>query len=133
MNLPEIRQSIHNKLLRLRALDRLVMSSTFAVALTMAKDDPPLDNPDALELWIDRTLKKDLDDLSIGSLRMKASKLKITFYTSYNKPDLILKIIEAQNARKAQEVSNGVPSENGGHNAPNTDGVGCSLPVPTSV
>lgn len=115
MDLLTIQATIHNRLLKLRALDRLVFSKQFGAALAMAKDEPPLDNPDALELWIEKTLQKDLDDLSMGQLRVRASKLKIPFYTSYNKADLILKILEVQNARKAQTTPVGVPSENGRH------------------
>ncbi len=129
MNLQSIQFAIHSKLLRLRALDRIVTSANFAVAMKLAEEDPTpfLDNPDALEAWMDRVLKKDLDDLSIGSLRTKASKLKIPFYTSFNKPNLILKIIEAQRARKAQEALNGLCPENNGHSAEHSDVVRCEL------
>lgn len=129
MNLQEIQYVVHNKLLRLRALDRIVTSANFAVAMKLAEEDvtPFLDNPDALEAWMDRVLKKDLDDLSIGSLRTKASKLKIPFYTSFNKPNLILRIIEAQRARKAQEATNGLCTENVGHNSVSSHDIGCQI------
>lgn len=81
----------------------------------MAKDEPPLDNPEALEAWVERTLEKDLDDLSMGQLRVRASKLKIAFYTSYNKADLILKILEIQHARKAQATPAGMSPQNSRH------------------
>lgn len=101
MNLQEIRTTVHNRLNRLRALDRIVMSKQFEAALAKSTTDPPIDDPYALEAWIDSILRKELDDMSMGQLRVRASKLRIPFYTSFTKPNLILKIIEVQDARKA--------------------------------
>lgn len=124
MNLLSIRDNVHGRLNKLRALDRLVNSNRFAAAYKLVdQEDYELQmlltnaDVDALEAWIDERLVRELDDMSAREIRNRASKLGIPFYTTYNKSALILKIIEVQtDARKTEQTPVDVPaSQNGSH------------------
>lgn len=116
MDLPKIKDYIHEKLLRLRALDRLVTSRRFEAALKLDPDSEELriafsrESPSLVENWMNKVLIKELDDMSVRELRVRAARLHITFYTTYDKSALILKILEVQeNARKAEQAALDVP------------------------
>ena len=116
MELPKIKGYIHDKLLRLRALDRLVMSRRFEAAFKLDGQSTELltalaqESPALVEGWMNKVLVRELDDMSVRELRVRATKLQIPFYTTYDKTALILKILEVQdNARKAEQAALDLP------------------------
>lgn len=120
MNLQSIRNNVRNRLNKMRALDRIVSSGRFAAALSLGSEDEIAElvkegNAEALDAWVNSKLIKELDDMSMRELRLRASTLSIAFYTTYRKDALIKKIIEVQNARQTQQTSVDVSAEEVGH------------------
>lgn len=91
--LSNLQAAIRKRCLSLRAMDRLVHSTRFQEAF---KIDPNFDvltaDIEAIESWIDSTLKTKLDisELSLRDLRARASKLGLLFVTKYTKDELIV-------------------------------------------
>lgn len=118
MSLMSVRDGVHTRYLKLRALDRIVHSTRFAAAFRLCKeDDTKVDNlieagnADGVEAWVNGILEKELEDLSMRELRTRAHKLGIPYYTTFRKDALILKILEVQSdARKTEQAAVDVPS-----------------------
>lgn len=112
MALSKLRDVIHERLNRIRALDRLVTSKRFEAAFRLDSESSDLlgalahESPDGVEAWMNKVLVKELDDMSVRELRVRATRLQIPFYTTYTKTALILKILEVQeDARKAEQAA----------------------------
>lgn len=108
-----VRKDVHAKCLSFRALDRLVHSEAFEQAMKLDPDNIWVQfalingDSDFIEAWIDKTLKKDIGEMSLRELRNLASKLGIPNYTACSKDILLIRI---HNARAAKEDVSGVSS-----------------------
>lgn len=111
MTLSEVVDKIHKKCLDFRSLDRIVNSEAFAEALRLDPNNIWVQfalingNSEAIQSWIDETLKKDIGEMSLRELRTLASQLRIPCYTSYNKDTLLIKIAQVNYDRRVEEVA----------------------------
>jgi len=130
---PSIKDRVHSKLLRLRALHRIVNSPAFDAAYKLDPNSAALeaalaeDSPEAVEFWINEVLERALEDLSLSELRKKAAALQIAYYASLTKATLILRILDA---RKAQENSRRLPDQGIRLDGEDASGIGQQVSVP---
>ena len=106
----DIKTYVHNRTLNFRALDRLVNSPEFDEALRLDSNNAEVchaiveGNIRFIERWIDSTLTRELGELSIRKLRLRASELKIPYYTSLTRTELIQIILKATNDKRVKET-----------------------------
>lgn len=106
-----IKSKVKDKALDFRNLERLVHSDDFALALSRDPGNVFIDfaissgNVNEVKAWIERTITREVGEMSMRQLRARAAKLEIPRYSMYDKDELIVKIIQAQDARKAQATA----------------------------
>jgi hypothetical protein len=93
------------------------------------------ESPEQVEGWMNKVLLKELDDMSVRELRIRAARLQIPFYTTFGKSALILKIIEVQeeNARKAQQTAVDLPLPQADYHPQGAGEYGRELPCGAGV
>lgn len=107
----EIKSKVKDKALDFRNLERLVHSDDFALALSRDPNNTFVQfaiqcgNVAEVKAWIERTITREVGELSMRQLRARAAKLDIPRYSIYDKDELIVKIIQAQDARQAQSTT----------------------------
>ncbi len=110
-----LKAEVRNKALDFRNLERLMQSPDFDEAW---KADPENvwirfaianGNVEEVKSWIKATLTEEVGEMTIRQLRHRAAQLGVSRVTMYSKDELICKIIQLQNDRKAQNAAGGVP------------------------
>lgn len=106
MLLSLIIRDVHQRCLDMRALDRLVLTTSFSEALKIDPNNLDLHNAISMcnvtfvEVWIKDTLRREIGEYNIRELRNLASKLGIKGYTSLSKDQLLVEIVNHD--RKAE-------------------------------
>lgn len=106
-----IKSQIKNKALDFRNLERLVHSDEFKIAFSRDPHNVFLQfaltsgNVEEVKKWIEKTLTVEVGEMSIRQLRTRAARLNIPRYSIYNKDELIVKIIQAQDACKTPQTA----------------------------
>ena len=104
-----IKTRVHNTLLSYRALHRLVNSPRFEQAMRLDPENVRVQfalisgNFDAVDEWVRETLGKELGNLGIAQLRIKAASRGIRYYTTKTKDQLVQEIIDHD--RKASSTT----------------------------
>lgn len=108
-NVNNIKTRVHNALLSFRALYRLVNSPRFEQALNLDPENVRIQfalisgNFEAINEWVQATLGKELGNLTMAQLRIKAASRHILYYTTKTKDQLIQEILDYD--RKAAKTS----------------------------
>ena len=94
LNLSAIRAEVHNKYLAYRNWNRTINTNDFDDALKIGKLEDVIEainkcDNDAVLRWIRDTMTKEFGDKSIRQLRNIAFLLKIPYYTSKTKSELV--------------------------------------------
>ncbi len=105
VSLYDIRRRYHAEYLEARRLSRLVNSDRFAQAYALKSGD--VDFID-LELWVEETLRKELEEMSLRNLREIARKLGVVKYTMYSRINLIMKV---KNVIESTKTTSTVPHQ----------------------
>lgn len=106
-----VKAEVRNKALDFRNLERLVQSPEFDLAWDADPENVWIKfaiangNVEEVRAWIKSTLTTEVGEMSIRDLRRRATALGIIRVTIYNKDELIVKITQVQNARKAQNAA----------------------------
>lgn len=106
-----IKAEVKDKALDFRNLERLVYSDDFALALQRDPNNVFIQfairsgNVNEVKSWIEKTITREVGELSMRQLRARAAKLEIPRYSIYDKDELIVKIIQAQDARQTQKAA----------------------------
>jgi predicted lipase len=120
MTLAVWREEIQIKINKLRALHRLMESTEFIQCVSLeAAETGKFTNFriihainegdfDTVKTWVHDKLCSEIGDLSIRKLRSVASKLNITRYTSYNRDELIVAIVNEKERRNAENLKKAV-------------------------
>lgn len=107
----EIKSKVRDKVLDFRNLERLVNSDDFAIAFQRDPHNVYVDfaiqsgNVNEVKAWIEKTITREVGELSMRQLRARAAKLDIPRYSIYTKDELIVRIIQEQDARTLKKTT----------------------------
>lgn len=104
MTLSEVRKEVHTKYLKMRNLNRIILSDVFAEAYEKATERQQssvhyfiyTEDAKKIRAWIHSILGKDLDLKSVRDLRKIASQLRIKDYGNLAKDEIIQQIREIE-------------------------------------
>lgn len=106
-----LKAEISNKARDFRNLERLVNTPEFDEALKKDPDNVWVrfaiinGNVEEVKKWIKETLVEEIGEMTLRQLRLRATQLGLTRVTLFTKDELIVKIIQIQDARKTQKVA----------------------------
>lgn len=106
-----LKAEVRNKALDFRNLERLMQSPEFDEAWKADPDNVWIrfaivnGNVEEIKSWIRETLTSEVGEMNLRQLRLRAGQLGLPRVTIYTKDELIVKIIQLQNARKTQNAA----------------------------
>jgi hypothetical protein len=106
-----LKAEVSNKVKDFRNLENLMQTANFDAAWKADPDNIWVrfaiinGNVEEVRAWIKETLTQEVGEMSLRQLRLRAGQLGIVRVTIYTKDELIVKIIQAQDARKAQNAA----------------------------
>lgn len=124
----EVERDLHQEILKLRALERIVLSESFKKAWEESdKTDQEIArviitsrNIEELKKWIFE-ITEDLEELSYNKLRNMASKMRIAYYAKMTRDQLIKEIKHAKKQAGSRRVDSQCSERNVRDSGPERD------------